>query len=417
MSIGTASFAVAFRASLAWWYRAVFDASNVVDAVAAVPWWLRLTLPTLGGLVAGVISRLRASPAQGVSNVMEAVVLGHVQLSVRTTLSRVASSWAAIASGMSIGREGPLIEFGGTIGAACGRRMRVPLDGIRVLVAAGTAAGFAAAYNTPFSAVLFVLETIVGVAAPLAMLPVIAATIMATVVTRTIVGAGPIYGQRAFALGSFVDLLWCGALGLLAAIAALAFKRALALIEDRFERHPLTQPFRATLGGALVGAIAIGLPEVAGNGYEPLNTMLDQRMIVGSIALLAVAKVIATSLSVSSGVPGGIFTPMLLVGAAVGTLWGHLAAMVSGAPLAAGSYALVGMAATTAASIHAPLTAAVLAFELSGDYPIVLPLLLATLVATSLSRAIGSESVYEAELHRRGLGWEFTLEGRRSRRP
>lgn len=270
---------------------------------------------------------------------------------------------------MSIGREGPLIEFGGTIGAACGRRMRVPLDGIRVLVAAGTAAGFAAAYNTPFSAVLLVLETIVGVAAPVAMLPVIAATIMATVVTRTIVGAGPIYGQRAFALGSFVDLVWCGALGLLAAIVALAFKRALALIEDRFERHPLTQPLRATLGGALVGAIAIGLPEVAGNGYEPLNTMLDQRMIVGAIALLAVAKVIATSLSVSSGVPGGIFTPMLLVGAAVGTLWGHVAAMASGAPLAAGSYALVGMAATTAASIHAPLPAAVLAFELSGDYP------------------------------------------------
>jgi CIC family chloride channel protein len=138
-------------------------------------------------------------------------------------------------------------------------------------------------------------------------------------------------------------------------------------------------------------------------------------MIVGSIALLAVAKVIATSLSVSSGVPGGIFTPMLLVGAAVGTLWGHVAAMASGAPLAAGSYALVGMAATTAASIHAPLTAAVLAFELSGDYPIVLPLLLATLVSTSLSRAIGSESVYEAELHRRGLGWELTLEGRRPR--
>ena len=416
VSIGAATFAVAFRASLAWWYRAVFHASNVVDAVASVPWWLRLALPTLGGLTAGVIARLRVSPPQGVSNVMEAVVLGNVQLSGRTTLSRVASSWAAIASGMSIGREGPLIEFGGTLGAVCGRRLHVSLDGVRVLVAAGTAAGFAAAYNTPFSAVLFVLETIVGVAAPLAMMPVIAATIVATLMTRAIVGAGPIYGQRAFALGSFVDLLWCGALGLVAAMAALGFKRALAVIEDLFERHPLTQPLRATLGGALVGTIAIGLPEVAGNGYEPLNTILDQRMIVGAIALLAVAKVIATSLSVSSGVPGGIFTPMLLVGAAVGTLWAHLAAMTSGAPLAAGSYALVGMAATTAASIHAPLTAAVLAFELSGDYPIVLPLLLATLVATSLSRAVGSESVYEAELHRRGLGWELTLEGRRPRR-
>ena len=155
VSIGAATFAVAFRASLAWWYRAVFHASNVVDAVASVPWWLRLALPTLGGLTAGVIARLRVSPPQGVSNVMEAVVLGNVQLSGRTTLSRVASSWAAIASGMSIGREGPLIEFGGTLGAVCGRRLHVSLDGVRVLVAAGTAAGFAAAYNTPFSAVLF----------------------------------------------------------------------------------------------------------------------------------------------------------------------------------------------------------------------------------------------------------------------
>jgi CIC family chloride channel protein len=129
--------------------------------------------------------------------------------------------------------------------------------------------------------------------------------------------------------------------------------------------------------------------------------------------VLLVAKVVATSASVSSGVPGGIFTPMLLVGGAVGALYAHGAALLGVTASAnAGGYALVGMAATTAASIHAPLTAAVLVFELSGDYPIVLPLLLATVVATSISRALGTDSIYEAELRRKGLRWRVTLEGR-----
>jgi len=131
-----------------------------------------------------------------------------------------------------------------------------------------------------------------------------------------------------------------------------------------------------------------------------------------SAGVLLVAKVIATSGAIASGVPGGIFTPMLLVGAALGTSWSHLVGLLTASP-SPGSYALVGMAATTAASIHAPLTAAVMIFELSGDYPIVLPLLVATVVSTSVSRRLGSESVYEAELRRRGLGWDLTLEGRR----
>jgi len=133
--------------------------------------------------------------------------------------------------------------------------------------------------------------------------------------------------------------------------------------------------------------------------------------------MLLVTKVFATSFSVASGIPGGIFTAMLLVGGAVGELYGHAAVLLGlTSASAASSYALVGMAATTAASIHAPLTAAVLVFELSGDYPIVLPLLLVTVVATGISRALGSESIYEAELRRKGVRWEVTLEGRRVQR-
>jgi H+/Cl- antiporter ClcA len=169
---------------------------------------------------------------------MEAVALGHVQLSMRATASRVASSWAAIAGGMSIGREGPLIEFGGALGAAVGRVTATSLNRTRVLVAAGTAAGFAAAYNTPFAATLFVLETIAGVVAPELILPVIGGTVAATLITRAVVGVGPIYGQRAFGLESGLDVLSSVALGVVAAVSAMTFKRVLALLEGWAEDHP-----------------------------------------------------------------------------------------------------------------------------------------------------------------------------------
>jgi len=410
-AVGAAAFAVAFRESLGWVYRTVYQAADVVDAVAGLPRWLRFVAPVAAAAAAGVIARTRSGPAQGVSNVMEAIALGRVQLSMRTTVSRVSSSWTAIAGGMSIGREGPLIEFGGAFGAAVGQRLGTTLTDTRLLVAAGTAAGFAAAYNTPFAATLFVLETMAGVAAPALLLPTMAATVLAAAVTRAVAGAGPLYGLRSFELTSYVEYLSVAAIAVASAGGASAFKRVLAAAERWFETHSLPQPARAMAGGAVVGALAMWLPDVAGNGYEPLHRLLDTPLPLAAVMVLVGAKVIATSCSVASGVPGGIFTPMLLVGAAIGTAW----AQVLGVPLtapAAGSYVLVGMAATTAASIHAPLTAAVMIFELSGDYAIVMPLLLATVVATAVSRGLGSRSVYETELSRRGVAWDLTLEGR-----
>ena len=412
VAIGAALFAIAFRLSLTWVYQSLYRAENVVDGITNLPPWLRLVVPVAGAAIAGAIARLRNTPSQNVSNVMEAVALGHVRLSMRTTASRVASSWAAIAGGMSIGREGPLIEFGGALGAALARVTATSLNRTRILVATGTAAGFASAYNTPFAATLFVLETIAGVAAPTLILPVMGGTVAATLITRALVGAGPIYGQRAFAFESNLDLLSAVALGVAAAIAAMTFKRVLALLENWVEAHPVPQPYRAAIGGLLVGAIAVWLPSVVGNGYEPLNRILDTPMAVSALALLFAAKLIATTGSVASGVPGGIFTPMLLMGAALGSGWSHMFGAAGATAPEAGRYALMGMAAATAASIHAPLTAAVMIFELSGDYPIALPLIIAAVVATLVSRAMGSESVYETELRKRGLGWDMTLEGR-----
>lgn len=413
VAIGSAVFSVSFRALLAATYASVFHAPNVVAAITSLPPPMRIVVLLTGAMLAGLVSRIGRPSRQNVSNVMEAVALGNVRLSLRTTVRRVTSSWIAIAAGLSIGREGPLIEFGGSLGAAAGRVTRLPVRWTRVLVAAGTAAGFAAAYNTPFAAALFVLETMVGIAALEAIIPILAAVAVAAALTRALAGAGPIYGARAFTTTSVEELVSFLAIAIAGAGVATLFKRALASFERAFTRWAPQQPWRAAIGGLVVGTVATVVPQVAGNGYEPLNQLLDGSVEMRLLMPLLLAKVVATSASVGSGIPGGVFTPFLLVGGLMGAAWGHATSLVWDVPAShIGSYALLGMAATTAASIHAPLTAAVLIFELSGDYAIALPLLAVTSLATMTSRALGTVSVYEAELHRRGLAWRLTLEGR-----
>jgi CIC family chloride channel protein len=163
----------------------------------------------------------------------------------------------------------------------------------------------------------------------------------------------------------------------------------------------------------LAGGVVAFLPEVAGNGYEPLDALLDVRFSIGFVAVLLVCKPLATCASVSSGSPGGVFTPALMLGGTLGFLFGACLQSFGMAVGAPGGYALVGMAAATAATTHAPLMGAVMAFELSGDYAIVLPLVLATAVATAISRGLRKDSIYGAELRRRGIGWQMTLDGRR----
>lgn len=391
-----------FRASLQLVYRGVFGGRDVLEAFVGLPVALRIALPALGGLLAGTVGRMTTQRSGGVGEVMEAVVVGGIRLSVRATIWKALGSWFAIATGNSIGREGPLIQFGGSLGSAVAARRGLSGRHTRALVAAGTAAGFAAAYNTPFAAVLFVVEVVSGAVAIDILMMVMVATAVATTLVRAAVGGGPIYGQRAFVVVTPGELAAHAVLGLLAAVAGVAFMKMLAEGERLFERSRLPQPWRAGVGGLSVGVIAAVLPEVAGNGYEPLNRMLDAQYSLRVIAVLLVAKAVATVFSVSSGSPGGVFTPSLFIGGAVGVLWGHVASAALGVHGSEGSYALIGMAAAVAATTHAPLMASVLVFELSGDYALVVPLLVASALATWVARRLRPDSIYTAELRRRG---------------
>jgi CIC family chloride channel protein len=411
----TAGFAILFRAAASFVYRHAFGADDVVDAFHLLPHWLRFVTVAAGGAIAGlvVLAASRHKGGQGVGGVMEAVALGTGRISLRASLWKALGCWAAIVTGSSVGREGPIIQIGGAIGGLLGTRAKLSLDRTRVLIAGGTAAGFAAAYNTPFAAVLFVLEIVSGVVTIDLVLATTIATAAATAITRLAIGGGPIYGARSFSIASNAELFVFVVLGAAAGLVGAGFSAMLAQSEHLFARLPTRQPITAAVGGILVGLVAMALPEVTGNGYEAINRILDGSLGAKVVLVLLLAKAFATSTSVGSGTPGGAFTPSLFIGAALGGTTGHLLHMLAPERAnAPGAYALVGMAALCAATTHAPLMSAVLVFELSGDYSIVLPLLFATATATIVARRVRPTSVYTDELRRRGLEWNMTFSGR-----
>jgi CIC family chloride channel protein len=391
------AFAICFRLLLGQGYRLINHTESAVEMMRQLPVWVRVALPAVGGFAAGGVVRLLLRHGAG-GDVMEALVLGKSRIPLKPTMSKSLASLFALVSGNSIGREGPMMQAGAAFGSKAGEWLKLDDPSRRILIAAGCGAGFAAAYNTPFAAVLFVLEVVLGVVVLDAVVPVMVAVVISTALCRVALGAGPIYGARAFSLRSGWELVVFAGLGLAVALGAQLFMRLLSFSEHAFNTPKLPLPWRTAAGGALAGAVAALLPEVAGNGYEPLNELLDAHFTLGFVAMLLLGKALATVFSVGGGNPGGVFTPTLLLGGAIGFLYAHAASALGLDVGPSGGYALAGMAAATAATTHAPVMAAVMAFELSGDYGVVLPLALCTAVATAVSRGLRQESLYKQEL-------------------
>ena len=413
VAVVAAGFAIAFRGSLAAVGR-LLGGDGIVAMIEAAPAWERVALPAIGGLLVGLVLRIaaRVREGAGVGFVMEAIVLGRVRVPLTRSVLQSCASWLAIASGNSLGREGPLIQFGAAAGEAARRVFRLDDVTARIVLAAGVAAGFASAYNAPVAAVLFVVEIVTGVVVLEAIVPMLIAVVIATIATRYAIGGAPLYGVRAFALRSPVELVAFAGRGLVAAPIGVGFLRLLGAVDRLWRALPM--PWRPAAGGLACGAILMVLPVAAGNGFEPLAALLDGKLALTVIGCLIVAKPIATALAVGSGNPGGAFTPTLLIGGCAGALYAFgLHAAFGDAISSPSSYALVGLAAAMAATTHAPLTGAVLACELSDDYALLLPLLIAAALAAAWARRLYVDSVYTAELSRRGLRWRLTLDGRR----
>jgi len=389
---------------------------SLVSAAARLAWWHRLAVPVIGGLLAGATLYWsgRTRVWSRAADYMEAVRVGEGRIGFRLTLLKGLSSLFSIASGGSIGREGPMVQLAAMLGSRIGMLLRAPTPRLRLMVACGAAAGIAAAYNAPISGALFVSEIVLGSTAMESFGPLVVASVTSNATIHRFLGFGPVYQVPHVEFASNWELGFFVLLGVLLGHLAPPFLAFLDFAKSRFTRLHLPLPWQLGLGGLLVGAISILAPQVWGNGYSVVTDILHAKLLGITLLIVLVAKVLATGATVGSGAVGGVFTPTLFIGCAIGALVGEpLHAVMPSIASSPAAYALIGMGGFLAATTHAPLTSILMIFEMTGDYEIVLPLMLACVTAHYTARVYRrGESVYHASLARAAAAEEASDEWR-----
>jgi chloride channel protein, CIC family len=362
----------------------------------------------IGGIVTSAIVERFAKEAKGhgVPEVMAAVAIRGGIIRPRVIAVKSLASATCIGFGGSCGREGPIVQIGSTIGSVLGQIFRAPPSIVRTLVACGAASGISATFNAPIGGVFFAAEVIHGRFEPRSFASIVVASVVAAVVGRSFFGNHPSFTASAFYLVSPAELVLYALLGVVAALWAAGFVKILYYVEDRFEAWGIRAWMKAAFGFALVGLIGIGYPQVFGVGYDSVDAVLSQHVPALHAFALAALKPIATSLTLGAGGSGGIFAPSLFTGAMLGDAFGSVAhAAFPSWTAGAAAYGLVAMSAVFAAAAEAPITSIMIVFEMSSDYTIILPLMVATVIATLIGRRLLGYTIYEMKLVRQGIDW------------
>jgi CIC family chloride channel protein len=379
------------------------QATGLVHGASRLVWWHRAIVPLVGGVLSGWVLWILGSRfvSLKVIDYMEATLVGDGRISLRGTLLRSASSLLTIASGGSIGREGSMVQLSAMLGSRLGLFARAPVPRLRLMVACGGAAGIAAAYNAPISGALFVSEIVLGSLSMETFGPLVVASVISDATIHRFLGYGPVFLVPHVQFASNWELGFYIVLGVLLGHLAPPFLALLDFTKSRFVRMGLPLYWQLGLGGLIVGVISIFFPQVWGNGYSVIGAILQGDLL--GLLLLAVlgAKVCATSATVGSGAVGGVLTPTLFIGCAIGALVGgvlhNLMPTIVSVPAA---YALIGMGGFLSATTLAPLTSILMIFEMTADYEIVLPLMLACVTAHYTAKVYrNGRSVYDAKLH------------------
>ena len=364
-------------------------------------------LPAIGGLIIGPLiyfSRAAETRGHGVPEVMEAVATKGGRIRARVAAVKTLASSICIGSGGSVGREGPIVQIGSTVGSILGQRLLLSQEWIKTLVACGAAGGISATFNAPIAGVFFAHEVILGRILTRHFGFVVISSVVAGVVAHVFLGDYQSFRVPAYTLNSYWELLLYFVLGVACALIAVAFIRMLYRTEDVFAASNMPEYLKPALGGVAVGLIGLYSPYLFGVGYDGV-----ERVLVGEIGLvtlvgLLLLKIVATSFTLGSGGSGGIFAPSLFMGAMFGGIFGEVAnRLFPGITAPSGAYALVGMAAVFSAAARAPITSIIILFEMTRDYAIILPLMLAVVVGTLVAYRLSPESIYTLKLRRRGI--------------
>ena len=425
--------AVGFSEALHW-------VVHVVD-LAGDHDWPRLPLltlvviPTVGMALTGVLIYLFAAEAKGhgVPQVMKALIQRGGVIKLRIGIVKIVASILTVGSGGSAGTEGPIVQIGAVAGSVLGQRLRVTREQMGVLVGCGAAAGISSIFNAPIAGVFFVLEILLRDLSVRVFAPIVIASVFSAVTTQALRESNqaifPVEATLHDAQFAPQELPSYVLLGAVCGLVAVIFNLTLHKGEDLYDRwriHPILKPIT---GALLMGIVGIGYvlvsrtigvdvvqPHFYGNGYSGIEVVLDPSsyesgaggsmpVVFGIMAMLVVAKIIATTLTLASGGSGGVFAPSLFLGAMAGAAFGSVLDALGLLPQGStpASYALVGMAAVVAGTTHAPLTAILILFEMTRNIYVVLPIMLAAVVAMGVSQLIERDSIYTYKLRREGL--------------
>jgi CIC family chloride channel protein len=387
-------------------YSAVGHASNPL--VPGLGIWFVVLAPVIGGLIYGPLVSRFAPEARGhgVPEVMYAVNRLGGRMRPQVPIVKSLASAVCIGSGGSVGREGPIVQIGSALGSMTGQLLRLPESQLRLLVACGAAGGIAATFNAPIAGVFFALELILRNFETRSFGLVVLSSVTADAIGRAAFGSQPFLSLPGFTFSSPLELLLYAGLGVLATGVGLGFVRILYAGEDLTDRLWNGRPdwLRPAIGGILLGLLLLAVPEMYGVGYPVLELAVARHYVLLALLGLLAAKILATSLTMWIGGSGGVFAPSLFMGAMLGSAYGAVAHdLLPDLAAAAGAYGLVGMGAVFAASARAPITAVLIIFELTGDYRIILPLMIAIIVATTLANHLTNDTIYTLKLRRRGI--------------
>jgi CIC family chloride channel protein len=380
--------------------------SELLHVVQKLPWYHKVWIPALGGAVVGplVYFLAREAKGHGVPEVMEAVALRGGIIRKRVVLVKTLASAICIGTGGSVGREGPIVQIGSAIGSSIGQLLKVSAERMRTLVGCGAAAGIAATFNAPIAGSMFALEIILGEFGIATFSPIVISSVVATAISRHFLGDTPAFIVPAYELVSAWELPIYMVLGLFCAVVGVAFIKTLYKLEDVFEDLKFPEYLKAVLGGLILGAGGMLVPQILGVGYGAIDLALIQKYSWWLLLVLVAGKILATSITIGSGGSGGVFAPSLFLGAMAGSFFGMVVhALFPGVTASPGAYSIVGMGAVVSATTHGPMAAILILFEMTGSYTIILPLMLSCIIGTIAAGQLFRESIYTLKMIRKGI--------------
>ena len=369
--------------------------------------WRRALVPALGSLFTGYLL-WRFFPnarGSGIPQTKFAIFVTDGYISLRTVLGKFFCCSASLASGIALGREGPSVQIGAGIASVLGQRFGLSRESLKALIPIGSSAALAAAFNTPIAAVLFSLEEVVGDLHAPVLGSVVLSSATSWMVLHLILGDEPLFHVPPYHLVDPKEFLVYAVLGVVGGLGSVVFVKLLLNLRVWFKSLPAsTVWFQPVAGGLLVGVMGLFMPEVLGVGYDYVERVLGGDMLLRTVVILAVLKIVATASCYASGNAGGIFGPSLFIGATIGGAVGSVAhALFPAWTATPGAYALVGMGAAFAGIVRTPLTSVIMIFEVTRDYSIIVPLMIANLISFFVSYRLQRQPIYEALAYQEGV--------------